>query len=164
VPIKYIAALAAFLCLMAFSWHQGAISERVKWQTRENAQQAAYNAKTLETEAKHRAIENKRAVDAQNLSVSYLKSLKETEDAKNRIIADLRAGIVKLRGSSGTNPTCRITVPEASTDSSGTNGTPQAELSTGFSEYLVNKFDSADKKVILLNRCIDQLHADREGQ
>lgn len=141
---------------------EGRTLEAATWQKALIQSQSLYNAKITELEGKYRALENKRATDAQNLSIKYQQELKTNETHYEDNLAALRTGNLRLRDKFATcNPPSGNTVPETGTDTSGIDAGAGIELSPELSGYLVNKFYEADSEVILLNRCIRQLKADR---
>jgi len=158
---KQLALAIALVALIAFSWKQGVNSERAKWQMREYAQQQAYNAELIETHAKYRAKENKSASEAVARDLLAKQQLKEVSHAKDTIIANLRAGTLRLRDTA-TVSTCSSGVSKVAANTSEPDLPSQCGLSQGFSEYLVRRFYEADSEVIALNQCIDQLRADRQ--
>ena len=141
---------------------EGRTLEADKWQKALIQSESLYNAKLDEFNTKYRALENKRATDAQNLSVKYQQELKQNEQHYSATIADLRAGNIRLRDKYAHNPTCGNTVPETGSDSGRIDAGAGGELSNQAAEFLLSESKRADDTVSLLNRCIAQLKADRQ--
>lgn len=159
---KAIALTGLFLFATSYSHHKGAVSERAKWETREKASTAAYNALLLSTQTMYRAIENKRAIEARQLSVKHLNEVKKNEATYQANLAAVRAGTLKLRDQFASRASCGIDKSKVGPYPSRIDIGAGAELSAESSEFLLSEANRADKVVLTLNRCIAQLRADRE--
>lgn len=159
---------------LALSW-LASIGTVAVWQRHEGreleaatCQKAQIQSATLYTAAKdklladYRAIENKRAIAAQDLSIQHLKEMSDHETIYNGVIADLRNKSLRLRDPGANHQACGSTVPKTSADPIGIDYGNEAGLSEQSSEFLVSEAKRADEVVLLLNQCISQLKADRE--
>ena len=150
----YVASIASSYW---YGHSSGVNKERVVWQQKEREQETRYNALLISTQAKYRELENKRATDAADLSNKYQTEKKTYEkDADTRV-----ANAGKLRDKYARAKTCGNDLPTIGPDPIGV-AEAGAELSDQSTQFLLDQAKSADNTVILLNRCIDQLKADRK--
>ena len=141
----------------------GEKAERTAWLTRENTTLTKANARIKELEDQARAREREHAQDMAAASAKYQEDLKHEKAAKDRVIADLRSGALRLRipvtcpnaaGGSGTAAPGSGTV--------GRDGETRAELSVEASEFLVGLASEADEVVHQLTACQVVVSADRK--
>lgn len=140
------------------------------WQAREakiNADTAvaiqAANAKTL-------AAERAGAKALASVSAGYQAKLKGVQIEKDRIIANLRAGTIRLRDPNAAAPVCRDPVPATGASASGHPSSPETELPVEpvgvlpgrTSEFLVSEASRADKVVEQLTACQAVVAGDRK--
>ena len=152
----------------------GEKAERTAWLGRENTALTKANtrikeledqARIKELEDQARAREREHAQDMAAASAKYQEDLKHEKAAKDRAVADLRSGALRLRipvacpdgaGGSGTAAPGPGTV--------GRDGETRAELSVQASEFLVGLASEADEVVHQLTACQAVVIADRKQQ
>lgn len=143
----------------------GEKAERTAWLARENTALTKANTRIKELEDQARAREREHAQDMAAASAKYQEDLKHEKAAKDRAVADLRSGALRLRipvtcpdgaGGSGTAAPGPGTV--------GRDGEARAELSVQASEFLVGLASEADEVVHQLTACQAVVTADRKQQ
>ncbi|HTH39720.1 MAG TPA: lysis system i-spanin subunit Rz [Rhodocyclaceae bacterium] len=170
VKLLVIVVLAGLLIGAFYAYGQqqfglGEKAERTAWLTRENATLTKANARIKELEDQARAKEREHAQDMADASAQYQKDLKHEKAAKDRVIADLRRGDLRLQ--------IPVTCPDAAggsatgatgTSTGGRDGETRAELSVEASEFLVGLASEADEVVRQLTACQVVVNADRKHQ
>lgn len=143
----------------------GEKAERTAWLARENTALIKANARIKELEDQTRAREREHAQDMAAASAKYQEDLTHEKAAKNRAVADLRSGALRLRipvtcpdgaGGSGSAP--------LGPGTAGRDGEARAELSVQASEFLVGLASEADEVVHQLTACQAVVTADRKQQ
>lgn len=142
----------------------GEKAERSKWLERENAELVAANSKIKTLEDKYRQQEQDAATAIAVISSQYEKELHRVKTDKDRTIAGLRDGSVRLRipVASAFN----TSGGEAGATASGSgarDGGARAELSGAAAEFLVGLASEADEVVKQLGACQAVVNADREA-
>lgn len=168
-PLGAVLLMAAVLgAIYAYGQQQfglGEKAERTAWLNRENTALTKANTQIKALEDKYRAQEQKHAQDMAAASAKYQEDLMHEKDTKDRVIADLRSGALRLRvpvtcpdgaGGSGT------AAPGPSTI--GRDGETRAELSISASEFLVGLANEADQVVRQLTACQAVVFSDRQAQ
>ena len=167
--VLLVAALVA--AIYAYGQQQfglGEKAERTAWLARENTALTKANARIKELEDQARAREREHAQDMAAASAKYQEDLKHEKAAKDRAVADLRSGALRLRiplafpscpdGAGGSGRAA----PGPST--AGRDGEARAELSVQASEFLVGLASEADEVVHQLTACQAVVIADRKQQ
>lgn len=143
----------------------GEKAERSAWLARENTSLTKANTRIKELEEQARTKEREHAQNMAAVSAHYQKDLSHEKAAKDRAIADLRSGALRLRiplaqpactdGADGSG------APAPGTSTVGRDGGTPAELSTEASEFLVGLANEADEVVRQLTACQAVITADR---
>lgn len=143
----------------------GEQAERSAWQTRENDQLLAANAKIKHLEEKYRQQEQDAADAIAIISFNYQKDLKHVQAEKDRVIAGLRDGTFRLRlpAASGLHPNGGATAAVAAC-APGCDAAARAELPVEAAEFLVGLASEADEVAKQLGRCQEVIQADRRNQ
>lgn len=139
----------------------GEAKAEAKWQKRELAINAESEKKIAAANARVLDAERKSADSMASVSKAYQEKLLENENAKDRAIARIRAGSVRLRDPAAIGESCRNTLPSTGPAPSGRDGETRAELpvetvgvlSGGASEFLIGEASRADKIVEQLTSC-----------
>lgn len=143
----------------------GEKAERTAWLDRDNAALNKANDRIKELEDNYRAKEREHAQDMATASAKYQEDLKHEKAAKDRAVADLRSGALRLR--------IPVTCPEGAggsttaapgTSTTGRDGETRAELSVQASEFFVGLTSEADEVVLQLTACQAVVIADRKQQ
>lgn len=158
-----LAWLASLVSVGGWQNHEGKVSERIVWQGKESKELSEANSliQTLQTSAREK--EYQKAEDTAQISKSY-QAVLTAEGLKNeKIISDLRNGIIRLRQPSTPSPrTDSNTTSETTPATSGCNGETGSELSAGTSGFLYSKAARADKIVEQLTACQQIVTEDRK--
>ncbi len=163
VALSLVALLLA--CIYVYGDHQfglGETAERSLWLKRDNADLTKANAKIKLLEEQYRKQERDWADVLAATSTQYQKDLKHVKDDKDRVIAGLRDGSMRLflPVATGLKPNgsaaCQI-----ATTASGRDGETRGELSIAAAEFLVSFASEADEVTKQLGRCQDIINADR---
>jgi len=170
--VKWLAALlliAAVLGIVyAYGQQQfglGEKTERGTWLKRENGQLVTANAKIRSLEEQYRMQEHDHTAALASISSQYQKDLAHVKADKDRVIASLRNGSMRLH-----IPIAATVQPNGGTASAvvlaatGRDGETRAELSVAASEFLVGLASEADEITKQLGRCQDVINADRDQQ
>ncbi|BCB28409.1 hypothetical protein SKTS_32950 [Sulfurimicrobium lacus] len=168
--VKWLAAVALIAAVVAafYAYGQqqfglGMTSERATWLARENGALTKANGRIKELEEQARTREHEHAQDMAVASAKYQEDLKHEKAAKDRVIADLRRGDLRLR----IPVTCPVPAAGDRTAALGTgpagrDGETRAELSVEASEFLVGLASEADEVVHQLTACQAVVNADRK--
>ncbi|MDR2838111.1 MAG: lysis protein [Azonexus sp.] len=145
----------------------GQQAERAVWLDRENTELASANARIIKLEENARATERAHAQSMAAASAQYQESLQHEKATKDRVIADLRAGALRLRfpaantaGERADGDTTAALGPSAA----GCDGGAGGELSLAVAEFFVGLASEADEVVHQLAACQAVVIADRQGQ
>ena len=140
----------------------GVDSERVVWQAKEiKATQEADKA-LADAQAKVNALQAQYANNLAVISGNYQQELKNVSATKDRTIAALRAGAIRLRDP-GTHYTLDPNpLPGTSTSPGRCDGSSKGRLSDEIGEFLVSEASRADSIVDQLAACQAVIIKDRE--
>lgn len=143
----------------------GEQAERSAWLARENTALTTANTRIKTLEEKARATEHQHGQDMAAASAQYQKDLTHEKATRDRVIADLRSGALRLR----VPVTCAISTAGDSTaaagaSAAGRDGETRAELSGAAAEFLVGLASEADEVVHQLTACQAVVTADRKQQ
>lgn len=168
-PLAAVLLVAALIGgIYAYGQQQFGLGEEVErsaWLARENTTLTTANARIKELEDQARIKEHEHAQGMAKASAQYQEDLKNEKTAKDRVIADLRSGALRLR--------IPVTCPGAAGGSAtatpgsgavGRDGETRAELSFEASEFLVGLTSEADEVVRQLTACQAVVIADRKQQ
>ena len=94
-------------------------------------------------------------------SATYQKELTNVTKIKDRVIAQLRAGSIRLRDPGAKYSLGANTLPSIGTTPGGCNGGAEAELSDSLAEFLTGEASRADGVVAQLQACQAVVKSDR---
>jgi hypothetical protein len=163
VMAKYVAMLGLLVAVGLWQRHDGALSERVVWETRlaeENAN-AAKSIQAAEESArqKERDSETKQAL----ISKDYQRKLADARTKYKSIDDAVSSGTFQLRDSDATAVCSNSSgSAETSAGTGGNNGSKGADLSPGLTRFLWFQATSADDIVEQLTACQAIVEADRK--
>jgi hypothetical protein len=141
----------------------GKAAERSAWQGRESAELAAANARILKLTAAARQAEQDHAAALARVSATYQEQLQHEKKSRDRTIADLRSGALRLRIELARRETAGgSAIGEAGASAGGCDGASVGELSDAAAEFLVDLTAEADDVVHQLTACQAVLVADRQ--
>ena len=160
-PYLIIGALLAIIGAYFYGESVGEDSANATWLKRENTELTEANAKIIELTARNRAIEQKAAQDQNAIETKLVKEKKDGLAKKDRIIADLRSGALKLRGAAACESPGGSPRPAATPDPGGTPTSKGSQFSEADGEFFVREAGRADDNTIALNACIAILQSDR---
>lgn len=166
-----LATTAALLALLYFygnhQFSQGEEAEKIRWMARENIQLRAANEEISQLNTQAREQERQHAEAVATISSQFQEQLQHVKSQKDSVIADLRAGAVRLRipvTAPSTSAACSGIPAEAFASAIGRDGETRADLSVEAAEFLVGLASEADEVVQQLSSCQSLLQADREVQ
>ncbi|WP_306602530.1 lysis system i-spanin subunit Rz [Azonexus sp.] len=157
IPIVLILVLFAGLGFAIYGYglvqfEQGKKAERTTWQQRENAELTAANARILELTAEARQAEQGHAAALAKASATYQENLQHEKATRDRTIADLRSGALRLRIELASRETAGGGAAGEGESSAGRcDGETHGELSPAAAEFLVDLASEADDVVHQLN-------------
>ncbi len=164
LAIETIVCVACILGCIALGWRIGTDQARAEHLTvmADMVQQA--QAATDKADQDRKDLEAKHRQDMADLDAAHFKK-RETEIAStNNLVADLRAGTVRLRKSLAAAETRALTAGATG----NTTGLGDAARGTGLqqadAEFLLREAGRADQVVIQLGACQAIVEADRAGQ
>ena len=154
--------LALWLGALYKAYSFGVSNERTRWQLVESKKMAALGEKIMQLNNKKYDIEQQRVKEMADLTANYQQEIKKNENKANAVLANVRAGAIKLRiatvrpasgagAASQTGASIRIDSKETA-----------AELSQQSAEFLIGQASAADQVVDQLTACQAQLLADRK--
>jgi len=162
VMAKYVAMLGLLVAVGLWQRHDGALSERVVWETRlaeENAN-AAKSIQAAEESArqKERDSETKQAI----ISKDYQRKLADARTKYKSVDNAVANGTFSLfdRGATAVCPSSSGS-PETTASTGGNNGAEGCKLSTNTSRSLWFLVTNADSVVEQLTACQALVRADR---
>lgn len=142
----------------------GQQAEQAACLKRDNADLTHANAKIKSLEEQYRKQEHDHAAALASISSQYQKDLAHVKADKDRVIAGLRDGSVRLH-----IPVATTVQPNGGAASAvvsttaGRDGETRAELSVAASEFLVSLTSEADEVTKQLGRCQEVINADRKS-
>lgn len=165
-PWVLLAGVLAFVCAVTGAYfygdHVGSVSTEAAYSERDNkalkdAQDklAAANAATREKEKQH-------AIDLAAISKTYQEELQDVESTKNKTIAALRAGAIRLRDPGTVYAPHPTGSPAFSTAPGRCNDRAGTELSTELAAFLTGEASRADAIANQLAECQTIIVKDRE--
>lgn len=161
----YLIVLVLIALLLAGTYAKGrsvgSATERAVWNERELAINIETAAKLKAANDRLIATERAHADALANVSAEYQSKLKETENAKNGVIAGLRAGTRKLYIGAKCPAPGGDAVPGVAAGTAGRDAEPRAELSGAAAEWLVALASEADAVARQLAACQDVVRSDR---
>lgn len=161
-----VAAVA--LAIYAYGQQQfglGEQAERSAWLKRENAELTMANAKIKTLEEEYRKREAQHATDMAAVSTKYQQELAHVKADKDRVIADLRSGALRLRiAVAAARPGGGSAAAATGTAAAGCDGEARAELSGAASEFLVGLANECDEVTHQLAACQAVIVKDRKQQ
>jgi len=160
MPVLLLAILVGML-FKAYSF--GVDVERGRNAIAENAKVAALGERLLKLQNEKRDQEQKRVKDMAELTLKFNQETRKNEIKANAVIADLRAGALRLRIPTKMHPTdCAGGTSQAGASTSGSNAETTAELSQQSAEFLIGQARLADQVTEQLSACQAILIADRK--
>lgn len=109
-------------------------------------------------EAKARKAEHKYAAGMAAIGTKHQEAIKHVAQDRDRVIASLRAGALRLR------PQFTCSVPETPTATGITDGRADGGLSINDAEFLIREASRCDGIVMQLSAAQSVIKADRRGQ
>lgn len=160
--IGALAVVAVLAGTYRYGRTDGAKLERTEWQTREKKADDAAAEKLAKLTTDKELKEREHASALVTISTQYQGELKNVLTKKDRLIADLRAGTVKLR-----DPGTSYSLSPNPVSATGAGaGRCDGDAQTGFSdelvEFLAGEASHADEIVLQLTACQANLSADRK--
>lgn len=141
----------------------GQKSERTAWLARDNAELTAANTRIKVLQEEYRKREQGHAAALAAVSTQYQQELIHAKAEKDRVIAGLRTGAVRLRiPIAGPLSTTGDRAAALGTGTAGRDGETRADLSTAASEFLVGLASEADEVAHQLGACQAVINADRK--
>lgn len=163
IGVCLIGAAAAIYVFGASRYEDGRIAERGKWQKLENTELAAANARIIKLESDARQLEREHAAAMTQASATYQESMQHEKATRDRVIADLRSGALRLRVDLASRQGAAGDPAGATGAAAGRcDGEARAELSVSASEFLVGLAAEADAVVHQLAACQAVVIADRK--
>jgi len=161
--MKWAGILGLIIAVGFWQRHDGALSERVMWETRE-AQQNAANAKAIQAaEEKARQKENASAKRIQVVARDYERRLTNARNKYKSIDDAVASGTFQLRDRDATTVCSNNSgSPEATASTGGHNGSQGADLSPSLVRFLWFQATNADSVVEQLTACQAVVEADRK--
>jgi len=163
VILKWLGVIGLIVAVGFWQRHDGALSERVVWETR-LAEENANNAKAiLAAEEKARQKENASAKRIQVVARDYERRLTNARTKYKSIDDAVASGTFQLRDRDATTVCSNNSgSPEATTSTGGNNGAEGCKLSTNTSRSLWFLVTNADSVVEQLTACQALVEADRK--
>jgi len=160
---KYVAMLGLLVAVGLWQRHDGALSERVVWETRLAEENA--NAAKLIQAAEESARQKERDSETKQTLISkdYQRKLADARTKYKSIDDAVSSGTFQLRDSDATAVCSNSSgSPEATPSTGGNNGSKGADLSPGLTRFLWFQATSADDIVEQLTACQAIVEADRK--
>ena len=163
VMAKYAVMLGLLIAVGLWQRHDGALSERVVWETR-LAEENANAAKSIQAaEESARQKEHDSAQRIQSISADYQRKLANEKTKYKSVDARVADGSFRLLDSSAT-AVCPDNggTPQASAPAGGSNGAEGCKLSANTSRSLWFLATNADDVATQLAACQAVIEADRK--
>jgi Rz lysis protein len=162
--LAVLAAGGAFLGGFLYGHSDGRQDERLEWEERENSALREANAALDAAHRKAREQEQRRAAVQAQLVADFEEELHHAETARDRAIAAVRRGELRLRDTAAAaGPACGGGAAEVA--ASATPGVPApapSELPRARDEAVVRLLAEADELVGEVNLCWSIVRKDRE--
>lgn len=139
----------------------GKAGERAAWTERELQINTETAAKLKDANDRLIATERAHAAALADVSADYQRKLKENDDAKNAVIAGVRAGTRKLYIGAKCPAAGGDAVPGAAAGAGGRDAEPRAELHESAARFLVELASEADAVTRQLAACQAVVTSDR---
>jgi hypothetical protein len=143
-------------------YQRGQAEERAQWQARESAELADANQLIDKLQRDARAKERAHAAALSVISSRYQEELADANRKHKDVIADIRAGRVRLRDPSAGETSCAGGTAAAPPAAGWRDGPPGGELSRSAAEFLFGLAAEADAVAHQLAACQAVVRRDRE--
>ncbi|MDR2188922.1 MAG: lysis protein [Azonexus sp.] len=168
IALALMAALALGVYTAVSSIYEaGRGFERGLWQAREAEELIAANAEIARLVTAARAAEQAHSAAMAAAALSYQEKITHETHRRDRVIADLRNGALRLRdpgpATTGQNAACDPAA-QTSTAAAGGDDPPAPGLSRPTAEFLVGEAARADAVAVQLAACQTVVVADRQQQ
>lgn len=156
--VVWLASLAA-----VGIWQNGVghAVERADWLQRETTELTAANAEIVRLNAQARLAERLTAETMNAIAIQYEEDKINEIRERDAVIADLRAGNIRLRDRNATRQPGAGGTPGSPTSPRQCDGAEAGELSGPTSEFLIGLMAEADEVVKQLTACQAVIRADR---
>lgn len=156
-PAAWLGAVLAFSLAIGSGYLYGLTHgkkiERAEWQAKEIKADRAAADKLAQAQRDKAAIERKHQAAMVAASEAYQQELKHVRTQKDRVIADLRAGALRLRDP-GTRYALGVhPLPGSGPAAGGCDAAAGGKLSDEAAEFLVDLVSEADEVARQLGRC-----------
>lgn len=135
--------------------------ERVAWQAQKIKADADHADKLAEVTAAANTKTAAHAVSLVSISTEYQQELKNERTKKDRLIADLRAGAIRLRDPGTRYSLGANALPTIGTSPSRCDGDAGTEISGSTAEFLISEASHSDEITRQLTACQGIVRADR---
>ena len=153
--------LALWLGAIYKGYSFGVKNERTRWELVESKKMAALGEKIMQLNNKKYDIEQQRVKEMADLTANYQQEIKKNESKANAVLANVRAGAIKLRIATVRPASCAGAGSETGASIRIDSKETTAELSQQSAEFLIGQASAADQVVDQLTACQAQLLADR---
>lgn len=155
----FVAALVAWLC--SYIYDSGVISERERWQAKENAELVKRQQKILELTSENRELERKRVLEQSQFVQRYQELVNNENNRTKAVLADVAAQRKRLSISTKTVRACSDSASGIPAATYRGSATEDAELSDQAAQFLVGLASEADQVVHQLTLCQTLLNEKR---
>lgn len=156
-----LAWLASLVGVGIWQNRAGATGERVAWQAREAKNLQSYNDELRKQELEARGKELATAERQAAIDATYQENLRVSNNERDRALADLAAGRIRLRNLAAALQARERGASEAAPGAGEHHGAEGAGLSDETSRYLVGEAARADAVVEQLTACQALVKSDR---
>lgn len=160
-PWLIAGSLGAVIVAFFLGIKTGERMERADWERREIAELTAANDKIVKLTAQYREIEARHAADLARVATNYQEKLDATRKQTAKLVADARAGALRLRDPAAREGTCGGAAAEAVAPAGRRDGEARGELSGEASAFLLALTGEADEVVKQLDACQQVVMKDR---
>lgn len=150
--IGFLVVLVAIIGAGFFGYRTGTKVERADWQEREIVINAEHAAKLQAATERARAVERAAIERYSQVDADYQRRLKEVSREKDRALAGVRAGAIRL-SIPAECPGSRDSVPNPAPAPGERDGGTRARLSDSAAQFLVSLASEADAVVEQLRAC-----------
>ena len=135
--------------------------ERTEWQAKENKALVDIQTELAKVQSEKDTVERNSRNAMVAASETYQKGLKNEQARKDKVIADLRSGALRLRDPGTRYSLSKDTLPGVGTTTGGCDGAKGGELSDALTEHLITEAGRADEIVRQLTAAQAVINADR---
>ena len=135
--------------------------ERTEWQAKENKAIIDVQTELAKVQLEKDTIERNAQKALVAASETYQKGLKNEQVRKDKVIADLRAGVIRLRDPGTSYTLSKDTLPGVGATAGRCDGETGGKLSDELTTYLVTEANRADNIANQLTACQAVITADR---